>query len=79
MSTKKRNYRKRPKSLSDEELAEDQKASKGIEKDENLEDVSETIEELIELRKYRRRPQGIDAEKLSKGETKAKKKKKMIK
>jgi hypothetical protein len=37
---------------------------------------SETIEELIELRKYRKRPQGIDAEKLSKGETKAKKKKK---
>jgi hypothetical protein len=37
---------------------------------------SETLEELIELRKYRRRPQGIDAEKLSKGEAKAKKKKK---
>lgn len=76
MSTKNRNYRKKTKTLSDEELAEDQKAPKSIVKDENLEDISETIEELIELRKYRKRPQGIDAEKLSKGETKAKKKKK---
>ncbi|EXX67490.1 hypothetical protein RirG_113910 [Rhizophagus irregularis DAOM 197198w] len=76
MSTKNRNYRKKTKTLSDEELAEDQKTPKSIVKDENLEDISETIEELIELRKYRKRPQGIDAEKLSKGETKAKKKKK---
>lgn len=76
MSTKSRNYRKKTKTLSDEEPAEDQKASKSIAKDENLEDISETLEEIIELRKYRKRPQGIDAEKLSKGETKAKKKKK---
>ena len=98
MSAKKRNYRKKPKSSSDEQL-EDQEAFKDIDKDKDSEDVryclgyilsfvfvfipysvywcsSGTIEELIELRKYRRRPQGIDVEKLSKGEAKAKKKKK---
>ncbi|GBC09016.1 hypothetical protein RclHR1_08550002 [Rhizophagus clarus] len=76
MSAKNRNYRKKTKTLSDEELVEDQNTSKSIVKDEKLEDISETIEEIIELRKYRKRPQGIDAEKLSKGEAKAKKKKK---
>ena len=35
---------------------------------------SVTIEELIELRKYRQRPQGIEAKKLSKGDPKKKKK-----
>lgn len=39
MSTKNRNYRKKTKTLSDEELAEDQKAPKSIVKDENLEDI----------------------------------------
>ncbi|RIB06837.1 hepatocellular carcinoma-associated antigen 59-domain-containing protein [Gigaspora rosea] len=37
---------------------------------------SEPIEDLIELRKFRRRHQGIDAEKLMKGEARVKKKKK---
>ncbi|KAF0464694.1 hepatocellular carcinoma-associated antigen 59-domain-containing protein [Gigaspora margarita] len=37
---------------------------------------SEPIEDLIELRKLRRRHQGIDAEKLMKGEARVKKKKK---
>ncbi|CAG8626388.1 14186_t:CDS:2 [Funneliformis mosseae] len=76
MSTIKRKYRRKPKSLSDEEVVEDRNTSPSVEKDKEPEDVSETIEELIELRKFRRRPQGIDADKLSKGEAKAKKKKK---
>ena len=37
--------------------------------------TSETLEELIELRKFRKRPQGIDVEKLSKGDVKRKRKK----
>ncbi|CAI2185192.1 10411_t:CDS:2, partial [Funneliformis geosporum] len=76
MSAKKRNYRRKPKSLIDEEVVEDQNTSPSVGKDKEPEDVSETIEELIELRKFRKRPQGIDADKLSKGEAKAKKKKK---
>ncbi|CAG8643620.1 15119_t:CDS:2 [Funneliformis caledonium] len=66
MSTIKRNYRRKPKSLSDEEVVEDRNTSPSVEKDKEPED----------LRKFRRRPQGIDADKLSKGEAKAKKKKK---
>ncbi|CAG8635325.1 4089_t:CDS:2 [Dentiscutata erythropus] len=66
----KRNYRKKSKS-------EDNQENENItEKDDVSDEVSETIEELIELRKFRRRHQGIDAEKLMKGETRAKKKKK---
>jgi hypothetical protein len=39
MSAKKRNYRKKPKSLSDEQLVEDQKAPKDTDKDKDSEDV----------------------------------------
>jgi hypothetical protein len=39
MYTKNRNYRKKKKTLSDEELVEDQKVSNSIVKDENLEDI----------------------------------------
>ncbi|RIA89862.1 hypothetical protein C1645_876452 [Glomus cerebriforme] len=65
----------KPKSLSDKEQSEGQKTSKSVEKGE---DISETIEEIIKLRKYRGKLQGIDAEKLSKGETKVKKKDDLI-
>ncbi|CAG8524199.1 8474_t:CDS:2 [Diversispora eburnea] len=66
MSSKKRNYRRKLISSDDDDISKN-----GDEKD-----VSEALEEIIELRKFRRRPLGIDAEKLSKGESKTKKKKK---
>ncbi|CAG8458395.1 11378_t:CDS:2 [Acaulospora colombiana] len=86
-SSKKRNFRK--KTIFSEDREEKSFYKPKIAVDEDSDDVrqdfqfpkyfvtrSETLEELIELRKYRRRPQGIDAEKLSKGEAKAKKKRK---
>ncbi|CAG8507706.1 13082_t:CDS:10 [Ambispora leptoticha] len=79
MASKKRSYRKRVGSSDDEQKdTNKQTQSSDImqQQQEVDSEVSETIEDLIELRKYRRRPQGIDVEKLSKGDVKLKKKKK---
>nr|CAG8658462.1 13072_t:CDS:2 [Entrophospora candida] len=60
MSKKNRNYRKKTKSEEEEET---------------LAQIDETLDDLEELRKFRKKPQGIDVEKLLKGESKKKKKK----
>ncbi|CAG8699697.1 157_t:CDS:2, partial [Gigaspora rosea] len=71
----KRNYRKKSKSEDNQEN-ENTNISLIAEKDDDSNEGSEPIEDLIELRKFRRRHQGIDAEKLMKGEARVKKKKK---
>ncbi|CAG8795139.1 5369_t:CDS:2, partial [Gigaspora margarita] len=71
----KRNYRKKSKTEDNQEN-ENTNNSPIAEKDEDSNEGSEPIEDLIELRKLRRRHQGIDAEKLMKGEARVKKKKK---
>ncbi|CAG8830895.1 24421_t:CDS:2, partial [Racocetra persica] len=71
----KRSYRKKSKPENGQEN-ENTDTSHIVENDNVSDEVSETIEELIELRKFRRRHQGIDAEKLLKGEARSKKKKK---
>ncbi|CAG8545713.1 859_t:CDS:2 [Racocetra fulgida] len=84
----KRNYRKKSKPENGQEnentdtshIVENDNVSDEVSNDLDLlimfSIYSETIEELIELRKFRRRHQGIDAEKLLKGEARSKKKKK---
>ncbi|KAG9295192.1 hypothetical protein G9A89_006173 [Geosiphon pyriformis] len=76
MQNKGRSYRKKAHSSEDEEEGCNPENSEAKEQIRDSQDASETLEELIELRKYRRRPQGIDVEKLSKGDIKLRKKKK---
>ncbi|KAI9499311.1 hepatocellular carcinoma-associated antigen 59-domain-containing protein [Zychaea mexicana] len=65
---KQRNYRKKKPESDDEEEQRREDSVSGSE------DVSETIEDLQELRRLRRKHGGIDVDKLSKGDKKKKKK-----
>ncbi|KAL1918910.1 uncharacterized protein VTP21DRAFT_2291 [Calcarisporiella thermophila] len=66
---KKRNYRKKTLEEEQEATSSEKNGESGTNEEE---DVSETLEELIELRKFRARPLGIDARKLERGDEKKK-------
>ncbi|ORX94807.1 hypothetical protein K493DRAFT_261146 [Basidiobolus meristosporus CBS 931.73] len=75
---KKRNYRKRQ--------VEEDETSNSISREstptaasEEPTEVGENLEELLELRKFRRRQQGIDVQVLDKGDPKSKKKRQDVK